>query len=97
MPGFKSPATRRLVVTDLGHFVLLNVYVPNAGGKERERAAFKAAYLHALTAKVDALLAAGREVMLFFPFLVSFCRRMHVLHQKGLWPSLCACIRLACR
>ena len=54
----------RVVCTDHGHFVLLNVYVPNAGGRpDRPRLAAKLAFLQALTAKADALVAEGREVM----------------------------------
>ena len=53
----------RVVITDHGAFVLINVYVPNAGDRPaRARLAFKLAFLRALKAKADALVAAGREV-----------------------------------
>ena len=54
---------RRVVVTDHGHFVLINVYVPNAGGKpERPRLATKLDFLRLLKAKADGFLEQGREV-----------------------------------
>lgn len=52
----------RVVVTDHHAFVLINVYVPATGGIE-ERVAFKQSFLHALHAKIDALRAAGRHVI----------------------------------
>ena len=52
-----------MVVTDHGHFVLINVYVPNAGGKpERPRLATKLDFLRLLKAKADGFLEQGREV-----------------------------------
>lgn len=54
---------RRVVVTDHGHFVLINVYVPNAGGKpERPRLATKLDFLRLLKAEADGFLEQGREV-----------------------------------
>lgn len=51
-------------MTDHGHFVLINVYVPNAGGKPaRPRLATKLDFLRLLKAKADALQEEGREVM----------------------------------
>lgn len=53
----------RALITDHGHFVLLNVYVPNAGSMpERARLGAKLAFLAALKDKVDDLLGAGRQV-----------------------------------
>lgn len=54
----------RVVLTDLGAFVLVNVYVPNAGDRsgDGERTAFKVRFLEALKEKCDALRAAGRQV-----------------------------------
>jgi hypothetical protein len=55
----------RIVLTDHGAFVLLNVYVPNAGDRTKnggERAGFKCRFLAALKEKADNLLASGREV-----------------------------------
>lgn len=55
----------RVVVTDHGHFVLINVYVPNAGGKPaRPRLATKLDFLRLLKAKADALQEEGREVII---------------------------------
>jgi exonuclease III len=52
-----------VVVTDHGHFVLINVYVPNAGGKpDRPRLATKLDFLRLLKAKADGFLEQGREV-----------------------------------
>lgn len=54
-----------MVLTDLGAFVLINVYVPNAGDRsgDGERTAFKVRFLTALKEKCDALVAAGRQVL----------------------------------
>ncbi len=53
----------RVVVTDHQHFVLVNVYAPNAGDRpDRSRLPFKLRWLAALKRKVDAVAAAGREV-----------------------------------
>lgn len=55
----------RCVVTDLGAFVLINVYVPNAGDRKAgdgERVAFKVRFLEALKQKADVLRDGGREV-----------------------------------
>ena len=56
----------RIVITDHGSFVLLNVYVPNAGKKENEviseRADLKIRFLHALKEKCDSLREEGRKV-----------------------------------
>ena len=55
---------RRVVLTDHGAFVLINVYVPNAGpAPERPRAAYKYKFLEALKTKAVALRDAGREVI----------------------------------
>lgn len=56
----------RVIITDHGAFVLINVYVPNAGGSkgsdERPRAAFKLQFMRALRDKVDVLHATGKQV-----------------------------------
>lgn len=51
-------------MTDHEHFVLINVYVPNAGGsnKKESRLRTKLDFLNLLTEKADALAADGREV-----------------------------------
>ena len=57
----------RIVVTDHGVFVLLNVYVPNAGKRGEElsaRADLKIRFLRALKAKCDLLTAEGKQVSL---------------------------------
>ncbi|KAK9805387.1 hypothetical protein WJX73_010257 [Symbiochloris irregularis] len=58
----------RVIITDHGAFVLINVYVPNAGGgkgsDDRPRAAFKLQFMRALRDKVDALHATGKQVIL---------------------------------
>ena len=49
-------------MTDHGAFVLINVYVPNAGpAPERPRAAFKCRFLQALHSKAVQLRDAGRQ------------------------------------
>ena len=59
-------STCRIVITDHGSFVLLNVYVPNAGKKENaaisERADLKIRFLHALKEKCDSLREEGKKV-----------------------------------
>ncbi len=53
----------RVVLTDHGSFVLINVYVPNAGpSPERPRAAYKYKFLDALQRKALSLQDAGRQV-----------------------------------
>lgn len=53
----------RVVLTDHGSFVLINVYAPNAGPfPERPRAAYKYKFLEALNAKALSLKNAGRQV-----------------------------------
>ena len=49
---------------DLGAFVLINVYVPNAGhrGRDTARGDLKARFLAALQDKCGQLAAAGRQV-----------------------------------
>jgi exonuclease III len=54
----------RVVLTDHGSFVLINVYVPNAGPfPERPRAAYKYKFLEALKTKAVSLRDAGRQVI----------------------------------
>ncbi|GAX84278.1 hypothetical protein CEUSTIGMA_g11700.t1 [Chlamydomonas eustigma] len=53
----------RVVITDQGDFVLINVYVPNAGEKG-ERADFKCKFLRALKQKADGFRSAGRKVLI---------------------------------
>jgi hypothetical protein len=52
-----------VVVTDLQAFVLINVYVPNAGSRSGDsaRVDFKVRFLKALKEKCDSLSAAGRQ------------------------------------
>ncbi len=56
----------RVIVSDHGSFVLLNVYVPNAGKKDdnviSERADLKIRFLHALKEKCDSLRQEGKKV-----------------------------------
>ena len=53
-------------MTDLGAFVLINVYVPNAGDRKTDkgRTDFKVRFLEALKQKADLFRDAGREVQL---------------------------------
>eukprot|EP00898_Chlorokybus_atmophyticus_P006129 jgi/Chlat1/6517/Chrsp45S05995 len=53
----------RCVVTDHGHFVLFNVYGVCTHGDDLERVQFKLRYFQALQKRCEALLAAGRNVM----------------------------------
>jgi exodeoxyribonuclease III len=67
----------RVMVTDHGAFVLVNVYVPNAGDAPKgrpdakPRLAYKLRFLDALRRRCDALAAAGREVLLVGDFNVA--------------------------
>ncbi|KAL3135379.1 minichromosome maintenance- protein, variant 2 [Trebouxia sp. C0010 RCD-2024] len=55
----------RIVLTDHGPFVLINVYAPNAGpAPERPRAAYKCKFLQALHSKALQLRDAGRQVLI---------------------------------
>jgi exonuclease III len=60
----RLPAARRMLLVDLGAFVLVNVYVPNAGprGAGTARRDLKTRFLRALKRKCDGLADAGREV-----------------------------------
>lgn len=51
----------RAVVCDFGMFVLFNLYCPNETNETRRP--YKMNFLHTLQARVDALVAAGREVI----------------------------------
>ena len=61
---------RRMLLVDLGAFVLINVYVPNAGcrrsggagGDSSVRVDLKERFLAALLEKAHGLVSAGREV-----------------------------------
>lgn len=63
----------RTLILDLDSFVLINVYVPNAGqGSEGSaRLDFKFRYLRQLRLKMDGLVASGREVMVVGDFNIS--------------------------
>ena len=76
----------RVLETDHGAFVLTNVYVPNAGGSDKPRLAYKLAFLRALQRRADALTDAGREVrgpwprhLAFWPFAL----------PPTSWPARC--------
>ena len=52
----------RMVLTDHGRFVLINVYVPNAGDPPaRPRLPFKLRFLRALKRRMDELTLQGRQ------------------------------------
>lgn len=59
----RMPGTGRVVITDHVAFVLLNVYVPNAGERPaRSRLGFKLDFLRALKRKADEFRSRGRQV-----------------------------------
>uniref|UniRef100_A0A1D2AEL1 DNA-(apurinic or apyrimidinic site) endonuclease n=1 Tax=Auxenochlorella protothecoides TaxID=3075 RepID=A0A1D2AEL1_AUXPR len=61
----------RVVVSDHGAFVLINVYVPNAGDRPaRPRLGFKLKFLHALKRTADGFRKQGRQVILVGDFNV---------------------------
>ncbi|CAI5513404.1 unnamed protein product [Closterium sp. Naga37s-1] len=72
----------RCVRTDHGRFVLLNVYVPNAGEHKhgRPRLQRKMAFLRALRAECDAVRASGRHVVVVGDVNISH-RDIDVFHQ----------------
>ena len=73
-PSSSLTGEGRILVTDFGPqaFVLINVYVPNAGGRpDRPRLAEKLRFLSALKAKCETLAASGREILLVGDFNVS--------------------------
>ncbi|KAH7431767.1 hypothetical protein KP509_08G065600 [Ceratopteris richardii] len=55
----------RIVETDHGSFILINVYAPNAGENEqgRPRLSFKLSFLKALKQKLDELVQIGRNIV----------------------------------
>ncbi|PRW56659.1 Exodeoxyribonuclease III [Chlorella sorokiniana] len=59
----------RIVLTDHGAFVMINVYVPNAGDRPaRARLPYKLRFLEALRRKCDDLTAAGRQLLIVGDF-----------------------------
>ncbi|CAI5462856.1 unnamed protein product [Closterium sp. Yama58-4] len=70
------------VRTDHGRFVLLNVYVPNAGERKhgRPRLRRKMAFLRALRSECDAIRASGRHVVVVGDINISH-RDIDVFHQ----------------
>lgn len=74
-----SPSTEdlckegRLICTDHGSFVLLNVYVPNAGDCDegRPRLDFKMRYLKALEQTCEELVRSGKHVMIVGDFNIA--------------------------
>lgn len=61
----------RVLITDHGAFVLVNVYVPNAGDRpDRPRLHYKLRFLAALRRKCEELAVAGRELLLVGDFNV---------------------------
>lgn len=84
-----NPAFCSVVLTDLGAFILINVYVPNAGDRlgDGERTAFKVRFLEALKEKANALRAAGRQVL---PCLSTMSEKIMTMatcnsHSVGGW------------
>lgn len=62
-PFSSCHAHDRIVMTDHGTFVLLNIYVPNGGDRPaRARVGYKLDFLRALRRRADAWRAQGREV-----------------------------------
>lgn len=63
-------AEGRVQRLDLGRFVLFNVYFPNGSGVERDnsRVPFKLSFYGRMLAEVQALRAAGREVLIMGDF-----------------------------
>ncbi|KAJ4456162.1 putative exodeoxyribonuclease III [Paratrimastix pyriformis] len=67
--GFGEPQfdqEGRILIVDVGFFVLFNLYVPN--GRQDTRTDYKMAFLGRLRQEVDALLAAHRNVVLVGDF-----------------------------
>ena len=59
-PQLPSPPLNRVLITDHGAFVLVNVYVPNAGDRpDRPRLHYKLRFLAALRRKCEELAVAG--------------------------------------
>ncbi len=54
--------TIRIMMTDMGSFVLFNVYFPK-GGKGPERIKFKLDFYRAFQTKIEELVNAGRNVV----------------------------------
>ena len=69
--------------TDHGAFVVINVYVPNAGpAPDRPRLHTKLAFLRALKRRADAFVSAGREVR---QRACSPWAALSIVVGKGLW------------
>jgi exonuclease III len=55
----------RTLITDHGHYVVVNVYAPNAGQRpERSRLKFKLQWFAALRAKLDHFAGKGKQILL---------------------------------
>ena len=82
----------RVVLTDHGAFVLINVYAPNAGpAPERPRAAYKYKFLEALKAKAIGLREAGQQVSLC---VVDIKHHHAVLKSVSFAPGCCVVARI---
>lgn len=80
----------RVVLTDHGSFVLINVYVPNAGpSPERPRAAYKYKFLEALKTKAVSLQDAGRQVLIVGDFNIAATQQdVHdKLDREAMYPK----------
>ena len=97
-PAASLSGEGRVLLTDHGAFVLINVYVPNAGGgpgKDRPRLGYKMRFLRALCACCRTLAAAGREVLLVGDFNVC-CDERDVHPRIGLDNAYTPKERAAC-
>lgn len=71
----------RCVITDHGHFVLMNVYFPNDSGLERNE--FRVAFYDAIWKRSLAFLGAGRSVILLGDINVTYHPRDHCDYAKA--------------
>mmetsp|Transcript_18664 Transcript_18664/g.75028 ORF Transcript_18664/g.75028 Transcript_18664/m.75028 type:complete len:358 (-) Transcript_18664:2610-3683(-) len=70
----------RVMVTDHGPFLLINVYVPSTGSLERFD--FKLRFCLALQRRIEAMRAAGRKVVLVGDLNISYLKIDHCAPEK---------------
>ena len=95
-----KPGMYRSVLTDHGSMVIINCYVPNAGGSKKDgggrpRAQAKMRFLFLLQKKVDELLQAGRQVCMSCGIIPN--TSTSALALSACWSMLSAAADLCCQ
>ncbi|CAA7403494.1 unnamed protein product [Spirodela intermedia] len=68
---FKVDSEGRCIITDHGHFVLINIYGPRADDNDKERVHFKHLFFKILQRRWESLLSHGRRVCVVGDFNIA--------------------------